>query len=201
SFSQFNRKVFLSYLVKEERWALLSIPYNKVISLLENHCKTHSRIRFAEFRSWFKEGSQNPIEEIWRQLIKMGILYHSEDWLKNQITPSVYTDVVVKDQLGIKDEIKTLVDDFFLTAGNLFGELSSDYLEGLKKWFHVKFDDRFIHLPLLHNYQEFTNSDILEPTQNGVSKKGYLEIPDSLCGCEEVHLKKIVKEASLPSQI
>lgn len=201
SLSQFNRKVFLSYLVKEERWALLSIPRNKVFSLLENHWKSHLKIRFAEFRSWFKEGSQNYIEEIWRELIKMGILYHSEDWLKTQISPSVYTDVVVKDQLGIQDEIKNIVNGFFQTAGNLFGEISSDYLKGLKKWFHVKFDDRFIPLPFLLNYQEFTSSDFLELIPNGISQKESLEIPDSLWGCEEVDLKKIVKDAPLPSQI
>lgn len=201
SLSQFNRRVFLSYLVKEERWALLSIPHNKVISLLENHCNTHLKIRFAEFRSWFKEGSQHYIEEIWRELIKMGILYHSEDWLKTLISPSVYTDVVVKDQLGIQDKIKNILDDFFQTAGNLFGEVSSDYLEGLKKWFHVKFDDRFIPLPFLLNYQEFTSSDFLELIPNGISQKESLEIPDSLWGCEEVDLKQIVKDAPLPSQI
>lgn len=201
SFSQFGLKVFLSYQVKEERWALLSIPYNKVISLLENHCTTNSGIRFDEFLSWFKEESQHNIEEIWMQLIKMGILYHSEDWLKTQIIPSVYTDVVVVDQLGIKEEIKTVVQDFFQTSGHLFSQVSSTYLERLRKWFHVKIDDRFIPLPLLIRYQEFTSSDFLELTPNGESQKIPFEIPASFWGSEEVDLRKIVKEAPLAPQL
>lgn len=200
-FSQFDRKVFLSYHVREERWALLGIPSNKVISQLINHCKAHQGIRFSEFRLWFKDESQNSVEEIWMHLIELGILYQSEEWLKTKITPSVYTDIFLADRLGISDEINNVVQDFFQTSGPLFSQVSSSYLGRLKKWFQNKIDDRFIPLPFLLAYQEFTSSDFLELNPNGENSKESFEIPTSCWGLEEVDLRKIVKEAPLDPQI
>lgn len=200
-FNQFDRKMFLSYQIKEERWALLGIPPNKIISLLENHHKTHTGIRFNEFRLWFREETQDCIKDVWNHLIKMGVLYLSEDWLRTQITPSLYTDTVVTDQLGVEEEIKSAVEDLFQTGGHFFSKVTSAYLQRLRRWFAIKIDDRFIPLPLLLRYQEFTGSDFLDLSSNGESQKTPVEFPVSIWECEEVDLKMLVKETPLDLEI
>ncbi len=200
-FNQFDRKIFLSYQIKEERWALLGIPSNVIIDLLINHFKNHRGIRFSEFRSWFKDDSPYTVDEIWMNLIEIGILYSNERWLKSQIQASVFSDIVLTDELGISTECQSLVDDFFKTAGNLFVRSNSTYLDQLKKWFQVKFDDRFIPLTLLLSYSEFTSSDFFEVHPNGESTDTFVHITSSSWGLEEVDLRMIIKEAPLAEEL
>lgn len=200
-FNQLDRKIFLTYQITEERWALVGIPSNVVINQLINHFKTSQSIRFSEFQSWFKEEYQNWVNEIWKHLIDVGILYSCEEWLKSKISPTIYSDIFIADEIGMGEKTSAAVREFFQTAGNLFTPMSSPYLARLKKWFQAKFDDRFVPLPFLISYPEFTSSDFFEMYPNGENQKDTIEIPSSSWGMEEVELYNIVNEAPLDPNI
>ena len=200
-YHHFDRNIFLSYQVSEERWALVGIPSNLVFNRLLSHFKSFKKIQFSDFQSWFKDEDQNSIIELWTHLIELGILYSNEESLKLKIAPSSYSDLFMADSLGIDKEVNGAIEDFFETAGQLFVPMYSSHLERLKKWFHVKFDDRFVPLPLLITYPEFTSSDFFEMKPNGELQRDVIEIPSASWGVEEVDLKKIVTEAQLDSNI
>lgn len=200
-YSKLNRRTFLGYLVQEERWAMVSIPDNKVVEKLVDYFKSQSSLTQGQFRSWFEDENLSFVDEIWNRLVELGILYQGEKWLNDRIKLKHSTDVVFQESIGLHSEAQRKIAVFFETAGNLLTEAKSFYLNHFKDWFRLVMDDRFVPLSLLLDYPEFVSSDFLNFGQESEQEKKFWGSPFSIHESEELDLRTLLGDAPIGKEI
>ncbi|SDD37711.1 Lantibiotic dehydratase, C terminus [Algoriphagus faecimaris] len=202
-----DRYYFLSYIQEDERWGLVSIPKNKVIFNLIQHAQRDKKISYDVFASWFDRKDEKVSFEIWVKLLELGIVYQDEvenrsrnDTLKSE-NQSLYQDSILEGTLSLPHNISEDLSEFYSNGGDLFRSVNSPYLDSLKIWFQIKFDDRFVPLPLLLSYPEFINSDFLNLKFPEENPDQSMNFSADFWGSRVVDLKRLVPKKSLPEEL
>lgn len=196
-----GRLYFLSYLIQEERWAMVSIPKNRIFTILIHYCSSKGEITFSKFQSWFKETNIEEIKDLWQQLIELGILSREVKWLQNHLPARKYVDIILKDKLSLSPGIEQDLNSFISTAGKLISMVRNPYLEKLSRWFQEKFDDRFVPLPLLFEYSDFLNSNFISSGDEVETKQKSLSLPNDFWSTQEIDLKGKIEESPVNDQL
>ena len=174
-FKNFGRNHYLSYLNREERWAFVSIPSNPLTQKLEKILSQDNEISYSKFEDWYSQWPEQEIEELWTQLLEMGIIQKTFQRREMGVVPRQKIDLVFKEKIALGKNSFHWVQDFWATAGNLFTETKSSYIQSFHYWFQEHFDDRFVPLPILLNYPDFVYGNFLNQVLlNSADPSGYL---------------------------
>ncbi|WP_026953644.1 lantibiotic dehydratase [Algoriphagus vanfongensis] len=185
-----GRIEYLSYVSNEERWTFVSIPKNPLSQLLANNLKAGQRINFSEFQGWFKDSKPDLVEGIWEQLCGLGILFKEPS--SKSSSESGHVDLVINDPISLPGKVLDQLTNFFEESGNLFSRSPSFYIEMFQAWFEHEFDDRFVPLPMLLNFQSFVTSSYLKTQFRRV---------DSVLGLDENYFQDQVSIIDLKKAI
>lgn len=202
SFDKWGKLQILSYILNDQRWGIVEIPKTEILELLIKNLNVDSNITYDKFLDWFEDRSDDSVKQLWEKLLELGII-HSEQQIISQIRSrtKVKIDQVVKDSLSLPKMILNEIKDFELTAGKLFSQKVSSYLESLRRWFEEKFDDRFVPLSLLLVDHEFLTGSFLSRDNFEKDREMPSMLPENVWQSEQVDLKNFFNSQPLNSEI
>jgi thiopeptide-type bacteriocin biosynthesis protein len=200
TFEKWGNLQILSYIQGDQRWGIIEIPKAEILELLIQRLKKDKEITYEKFIGWFEDPYDELANQIWEKLLEMGII-HSEHRIISQIRCNSKIDQVFKESLSLPDTILNDINDFQSTAGKLFSQTESFYLESLRGWFEEKYDDRFVPLSLLSMEHEFLTGSFLSKRNFEKEVVKSLVLPENFWNSDQVDLKSFFKPQPINSEI
>lgn len=202
SFESWGYLCFLSYLREDRRWGIVEIPKNETFEGLLQNLRRSKKVTYEQFLNWFEDTNDIVANEIWVKLLELGIL-NCEQKIISTIRSSqrIKFDQVFGDRLSLPIELSSIIKEFEDTAGQLFSQTCSSYLDSLREWFSEKFDDRFVPLSLLSVDHEFVLGNFSK--SKSVEKKidSIFEFPPNFWTSDSVDLKCFFNSQPISSYI
>lgn len=202
SFESWGYLRFLSYLFEDRRWGLVEIPKNETVEILIQNLRKSNSVTFETFSSWFEDPKDVMAEEIWRNLLELGIL-SSEQKIQASIRSSqkIKIDQVFNDRLTLPKEVYSKLKEFEDTAGQLFRQSHSSYCTSMRSWFSDKFDDRFVPLSLLSADHEFILGNFSKSKSIENEIDSLIEFPPNFWTSDSVDLRTYFNSQPISSNI
>ncbi|MDF2159435.1 lantibiotic dehydratase [Algoriphagus sp. CAU 1675] len=200
-FEKLGRVHFLSYLPEDQRWAMVSVPKNKILCRLIKKLKSGNTIQFDQFKSLFDDSKISFVTEIWEQMIELGILTPGQHSVNLPQSSTTHVDLVFNDGLTLPNETLQQLKDFGLEAGNLFIPNQDDYISCLIPWFQKQFDDRFIPITLLMEHIEFIGSSFLNNPSFEASHAYKGKFKGNLWESESIDLRNLVAHQPIDKNV
>ena len=158
---------------------------------------SYKAIDFELFKELFEDPTNNSAEVIWNMLLELGIINSVEFATSSKSFAKPKTDMVFTDEISLPPQILTVLREFYNQAGSMFCKSENRFLNSFKDWFMDKFDDRFIPLTVLIQYDDFLSKVFLKRREHTAERSISPEFNLELSSLKSLDLKPLFPQKPL----